>query len=92
MGLNCGTQPRCVQVNGGVGSNGIFESRDVVGSLQYVMRREDLRDMKLGLFSRCCGANARMVAMTKHPEYFKDIRCMVASQPVSLRPFYREDH
>jgi hypothetical protein len=74
--------------NGGIGSNGIFESRDVVGSLQYVRRHEDLRDMKVGLFSRCCGANATMIAMTKHPEYFKDIRCMVAPQPVSLRPFY----
>jgi hypothetical protein len=53
-------------------------ARDVVGSLQYVRRREDLREMKVGLFSRCCGANATMIAMTKHPEYFKDIRCMVA--------------
>jgi uncharacterized protein len=74
--------------NGGIGSNGIFEARNVVGSLQYVKRREDLRHMKVGLFSRCCGANATMIAMTKHPEYFKDIQCMVAPQPVSLRPFY----
>jgi hypothetical protein len=51
--------------NGGVGSNGIFESRDVVGSLQYVKRREDLRRMTVGFFSRCCGANATMIAMAK---------------------------
>ncbi len=74
--------------NGGIGSNGIFEARDVIGSLQYVKGREDLRHMTVGLFSRCCGANATMIAMTKHPAYFKDIRCMVAPQPVSLRPFY----
>ena len=29
-----------------------------------------------------------MIAMTKHPTFFEDIRCMVAPQPVSLRPFY----
>lgn len=74
--------------NGGIGSNGIFESRDVVGSLQYVKARADLRNMTLGLFSRCCGCNATMIAMTKYPEHFKDIRCMVSPQPVSLRPFY----
>ncbi|KAA8646334.1 alpha/beta hydrolase family protein [Aspergillus tanneri] len=74
--------------NGGVGSNGIYEARDVVGSLQYVRSREDLRDMKVGLFSRCCGGNATMIAMTKYPKFFKDIRCMVTPQPVSLRPFY----
>jgi uncharacterized protein len=74
--------------NGGVGSNGIFEARDVVGSLQYVKAREDLRHMTVGLFSRCCGCNATMIAMTKYPEHFKDVRCMVSPQPVSLRPFY----
>jgi esterase/lipase len=74
--------------NGGIGSNGISEARDVVGSLQYVKQREVLRHMTVGLFSRCCGANATMIAMTKYPQYFKDMRCMVAPQPVSLRPFY----
>jgi hypothetical protein len=73
--------------NGGIGSNGLFESRDVVGSLQYVKARDDTRDMKVGLFSRCCGGNATMVAMTKYPKYFKDVRCMVCPQPVSVRPF-----
>ncbi len=38
--------------NGGIGSNGIFESRDVVDSLQYVKARVDLRNMTVGLFSR----------------------------------------
>lgn len=74
--------------NGGAGSNGIFESRDVVGSLQYAKAREDTRNMSVGLFSRCCGGNATMIAMTKYPEHFKDVRCMVSPQPVSLRPFY----
>lgn len=73
--------------NGGIGSNGLFESRDVVGSLQYVRAREDTRGMTVGLFSRCCGGNATTVAMTRYPEYFKDIRCMVYPEPISVRPF-----
>jgi len=74
--------------NGGICGNGLLEYRDVIGSLQYVQRRADLKDMSIGLFSRCVGANSTMIAMTKHPEFFKDIRCMVAPQPISPRPFY----
>ncbi len=75
-------------VGNGLGSNGIFEARDMVGAIQYVRSRPELNAMKLGLFPRCCGANATMIAMTKYPEYFTDVLCMVAPQPVSLRPFY----
>jgi uncharacterized protein len=71
--------------NGGVGSNGVFESRDVIGSLIYARSREDLRAMTIGLFSRCMGCNATMIAMQKAPQYFTDIRCMVAPEPISLR-------
>lgn len=72
----------------GLGSNGIWESRDVIGSIQYVRAHPKLSKMKLGLFSRCCGCNATMIAMTKHPEYFTDVLALVSPQPVSLRPFY----
>jgi uncharacterized protein len=44
--------------NGGIASSGIFESRDVLGSLRYVRNRRDTRDMMIGLFSRCLGWNA----------------------------------
>lgn len=71
--------------NGGVGSNGIFEARDVIGSLDYVRSREDLKGMDIALFSRCMGANATFFAIEKYPEYFQDVRCLVAPQPVSLR-------
>jgi hypothetical protein len=39
--------------NGGIASSGIFEARDVLGSLKYVRSREDTRSMTIGLFSRC---------------------------------------
>ncbi len=69
----------------GMVSAGIYESRDVVGSLIYARTREDLRDMMVGLFSRCLGANSSIFAISKYPEYFRDVRCMVAPQPLSVR-------
>jgi pimeloyl-ACP methyl ester carboxylesterase len=69
--------------NGGVFSVGHYESRDVIGSLAYVRGRQDTRDMTIGLFSRCVGGNATMYAMTRRPEAFEGIRCMVSPQPLS---------
>ncbi|WP_353646932.1 alpha/beta hydrolase [Mesorhizobium sp. WSM2239] len=71
--------------NGGIFSVGRFESRDVIGSLNYLRTREDTRNMTIGLFSRCVGGNATMFAMTRRPEHFTDVRCMVAPQPLSSR-------
>ncbi len=71
--------------NGGIGSSGIFESRDVLGSLEYVRNRKDTRDMKLGLFSRCLGCNSTFYAMKSHPEAFTDVRCLVGPEPVNTK-------
>ena len=71
--------------NGGLTSGGLFEARDVLGSLAYVRTREDLRDMRVGLFSRCLGCNATLFAMAAHPAHFRDVRCLVALQPLSPR-------
>jgi uncharacterized protein len=71
--------------NGGVYTVGRFESRDVIGSLQYVRGRPQTRGMTIGLFSRCVGANATLFAMTRRPEQFEGVRCMVAPQPLSSR-------
>ncbi len=69
--------------NGGVYSAGRYESRDVIGSLNYVRSRPDLRGMTIGLFSRCVGCNATMFAMTRRPADFDGVRCMVSPQPIS---------
>ena len=71
--------------NGGLTSSGIFEARDVVGSLTYVRSRADTRHMTVGLFSRCLGASSTFAAMTQFPEAFGDVRCLVAPQPVTAR-------
>ncbi|MFJ8815156.1 alpha/beta hydrolase family protein [Amycolatopsis thermoflava] len=75
--------------SGGAVGNGIREYRDVIGSLRYVRSQPDLKNMKIGLLSRCCGMNATMVAMSKHPEEFEGVRAIVAPQPISLSSFYR---
>ena len=71
--------------NGGVTSSGIFESRDVLGSIAYARGRADTRTMKIGLFSRCLGANATFYAATRQPEVFDGICCVVAAQPVTTK-------
>ncbi|KAL1914324.1 uncharacterized protein VTP21DRAFT_9017 [Calcarisporiella thermophila] len=76
--------------NGGITGNGYYESRDVAASLKYVKSRPDLKNMKIGLYSRCIGANSTMIAAAKYPEYFKDVLCQVSPQPVSMRPFFKQ--
>ena len=69
--------------NGGIVSSGLFEARDVVGSLRYVRGRPDTQDMTLGLFSRCLGCNSTFVAMSQHPGDFEGVRCLVAPEPLT---------
>ena len=74
--------------NGGIVTSGNFEARDVVGSLIYARTRRELSGMAIGLFSRCLGCNSTMFAMSRSPEYFSDVRCLVGAQPLSPRFFY----
>ena len=68
--------------NGGIVSSGLFEYRDVLGSLRYVRGRDDTAEMTIGLFSRCLGANSTIIAMAKDPAAFDDVRCLLACQPL----------
>src|SRR6202040_4144151 len=71
--------------NGGIASSGIFESRDVLGSLKYVRSREDTRRMTVGLFSRCLGCSSTFRAMSDDSTAFRDVRCLVGAQPVTMK-------
>lgn len=66
--------------NGSLVTNGMFEYRDVVGSLEYARSQADLRQMSLGLFSRCLGCSS-----SQHPDVFAVVRCMVGVQPLAVR-------
>jgi hypothetical protein len=75
------------QANGGISGTGHFESRDVVGSLNYVRSRQDTKNMTIGLFSRCLGGIATFIAVHRRPEVFKDVGCLLVPNPLSYRPF-----
>jgi pimeloyl-ACP methyl ester carboxylesterase len=71
--------------NGGIASSGIFEARDVVGSLAYARSRGDTANMTIGLFSRCLGCSSTFAAMAQYPEAFDGVRCLVGPQPVTMK-------
>lgn len=71
--------------NGGMCTGGILESRDVVGSITFTKRDERFRGMTLGLLSRCLGCSASIHAMSRRPDVFEDVTCMVGVQPLSPR-------
>lgn len=69
--------------NGGIVTSGLFEYRDVLGSLNYAARRSETAHMSVGLFSRCLGANSTIYAMVREPKAFSSVACMVACQPLT---------
>jgi hypothetical protein len=71
--------------NGGRASSGIFEAHDVLGSLAYLRTRDDTRGMTIGLFSRCLGCSSTFRAMTDAPAAFRNVRCLVGPQPVTMK-------
>ncbi|WP_204248369.1 alpha/beta hydrolase family protein [Hymenobacter sp. PAMC 26628] len=78
-------------VGNGLGSAGIVNAREVIGSLLYVKSRPELSGMTVGLFSRCLGCNATLFAMQQYPDYFKGMRCLVGVQPLSVRATLERD-
>ena len=75
--------------NGGIGTSGVLEARDVVGSLRYLRSRSDTGELRVGLFSRCLGANATFAAMAQSPGAFAQVRGLVAVQPLTPRVILR---
>lgn len=71
--------------NGGVRTAGIYEARDVLGSLAFAQTDPRLRGKAIGLFSRCLGANAAMFAFAAQADAFRDVRCLVAPLPITVR-------
>lgn len=81
---NCGMSGAA---NGGVSGLGLLECRDVVGSIRYARSLKALASMRTGLYSRCMGGNATIIAMAKWPEEFQQIRALVLLNVVSARTF-----
>ena len=72
------------RANGIVYTASRFESRDVIGSLKYIRSHPDIRNMTLSLFPRCMGAKAAFFAISRAPKLLKDVRVILAPQPVSV--------
>lgn len=69
--------------NEGFSAIGLFEWQDVVGVLDYILQRDDLSSKEVGFVSHCMGANSTIIAISKANDKFKNVKCIVAVQPVS---------
>ncbi|MBN2238258.1 MAG: hypothetical protein JW712_00660 [Dehalococcoidales bacterium] len=78
-----------ISPNGGIAGVGLEEYRDVVAALNYVQNRNETGDFPVGFVSFCMGANSTIIAMSKEPEAFKNVKCLFAVQPISMEVFIR---
>jgi alpha-beta hydrolase superfamily lysophospholipase len=75
--------------NGGKSGVGLEEYQDVLAALSYIQNNIELMDKKVGFVSFCMGANSTIIAMSKQPDKFKKVNCLVAVQPISMEVFVR---
>ena len=75
--------------NGGKTAVGLEEYRDVLAAMDYLQSNENTTDMDVGFVSFCMGANSTIIAMSKQPEVFRNVKCIVAVQPISMEVFVR---
>jgi pimeloyl-ACP methyl ester carboxylesterase len=75
--------------NGGKAGVGLEEYQDVSAAMDYVQSSDNLRDVEVGFVSFCMGANSTIIAMSKNPEKFQKVKCLVAVQPISYEVFVR---
>jgi len=70
--------------NGGICGIGRYEWRDCVGAKTFVDAHPRLSKMKLGLYSQCTGGNAQYEAMSRRPDLFSNVLCMLSPLVVSM--------
>ena len=75
--------------NGGKTGVGLEEYQDVVAAMDYVRGDISLRDKDVGFVSFCMGADSTIIAMSNQPDAFRNVKCMVAVQPISMEVFVR---
>jgi pimeloyl-ACP methyl ester carboxylesterase len=73
--------------NGGKAGIGLEEYHDIVAAMDYIQRNESLKDKEVGFVSFCMGANSTIIAMSKQPDSFVNVKCLVAVQPISMEVF-----
>jgi len=75
--------------NGGKAGIGLEEYQDAVAAMDYIHRNESLKGKEVGFVSFCMGANSTIIAMSKQPDSFVNVKCLVAVQPISMEVFVR---
>jgi alpha-beta hydrolase superfamily lysophospholipase len=75
--------------NCGKAGIGPEEYQDVVAAMDYIQSNKSLKDKEVGFVSFCMGANSTIVAMSKKPDKFANVKCLVAVQPISMEVFAR---
>lgn len=64
--------------NNGVSGIGQWEWRDCVGVKRFVDSHPRLGKMDVALFSQCLGGVSQYAAITKHPELFENVKCLLS--------------
>jgi len=66
---------------------GLNEWQDVAGALDYINNNKSLSNKKIFFVSFCTGADSTIIAMSKVKNKFKNVKCLVAVQPISMSVF-----
>lgn len=75
--------------HGGKAGIGLEEYQDVLAAMSYIQNSNELRDKEVGFVSFCMGANSTIITMSKNPDSFRNVKCLVAVQPISMEVFTR---
>ena len=75
--------------NDGKTGVGLEEYLDVLAAMDHIENSNDLKDKEVGFVSFCMGANSTIIAMSKRPEKFRKVKCLLAVQPISMEVFVR---
>jgi uncharacterized protein len=73
----------------GISGVGLEEYKDVTAALDYLKNRDDVKNAPVSFVSFCMGANSTIIAMSKKPEAFGNVKCLFAVQPISFEVFVR---
>ncbi len=75
--------------NKGMSGVGLEEYKDVVAAMRFIKDRNETKSHAVGFVSFCMGANATIIAMSKRPDVFEEVKCLMAVQPISMEVFVR---
>lgn len=76
--------------NGGVCGVGQWEWRDCVGVKKFVDAHPRLGKMDVALFSQCLGGVSQYAAITKYPELFENVKCLLSPLVPNMTSVFRK--